>query len=121
MTKSFRIGRDKTCDIAIADDSVSRLHAEFTISNGKILLSDCGSSNGTHVFRNNQRQRVTQAALAAGDEVQFGTVTLTFEQLLEAVGGSSKAVPGAPPSPKLVRCGCGAVKPSNQKCPECKQ
>jgi len=121
MTESFLVGRDKTCDIAIADDSVSRLHAEFTISGGKILLLDRGSSNGTHIFRNNQRERVTQAALAAGDKVQFGTVTLTFEQLLYAAQGSVKPPASQPPSPKLVRCGCGAVKRSNQKCLECKQ
>ena len=120
MPKSFKIGRDKTCDIAIADDSVSRLHAEFTISNGKILLSDCGSSNGTHVLKNNQRQRITTASIAAGEKVQFGSVTLTFEQLVEAAGGTS-AAPVAAGAPKLVRCACGAVKPAKQKCPECKQ
>jgi pSer/pThr/pTyr-binding forkhead associated (FHA) protein len=120
MSRSFRIGRDKSCDIPIADDSVSRVHAEFTVANGKILLSDCGSSNGTHIFRNNQRQRITQVSLTAGDKVQFGTVTLTVEQLLDAIG--AKAAPRSAPAPaRLVRCGCGAVKTANQSCPECKQ
>lgn len=119
MTKSFSIGRDKNCDIPIADDSVSRLHAQLTVSEDKILISDCGSSNGTHVVRSSARQRVSEMRLMAGDKVEFGSVTLTFEQLMSAL--RPEIQPAATPQPKVIRCGCGAVKTANERCPECKQ
>ena len=48
----FTIGRDRGCDIPIADESVSRLHAQLTFTEGQqIFLTDCQSSNGTFLFR----------------------------------------------------------------------
>src|SRR5678809_1541964 len=48
----FTIGRDRGCDIPIADDSVSRLHAEITLlDGGRVFLTDCHSSNSTFVMR----------------------------------------------------------------------
>ncbi|MBI4523796.1 MAG: FHA domain-containing protein [Deltaproteobacteria bacterium] len=44
MTKKFTIGRDKNCDIPIADDSVSRLHAEITIVDGGFPNRPCACS-----------------------------------------------------------------------------
>jgi pSer/pThr/pTyr-binding forkhead associated (FHA) protein len=40
--RRFTIGRDKTCDVPIADDSVSRLHAQFSILAGGGTTRDAG-------------------------------------------------------------------------------
>lgn len=51
MKKIYAIGRDKSCDIVIPDntDNISRLHATIRVgSNGKIYLMD-QSLNGTYV------------------------------------------------------------------------
>src|ERR1044072_4747178 len=43
------IGRSSTCQLVLADDTVSRRHAELRIEDGRWLLRDLGSSDGTRV------------------------------------------------------------------------
>jgi hypothetical protein len=60
--KILTIGR-KDADIVLTDpqQQVSRLHAELTIAeDGSYYLTDCGSSNGTFVKRNNEWQSIRQ-------------------------------------------------------------
>jgi pSer/pThr/pTyr-binding forkhead associated (FHA) protein len=67
------VGRKSTCDLRIPLSSVSRQHFKLQQENGKIMLRDLGSSNGT--FYNGQR--VLEAELKAGDQVRVGPVTFT--------------------------------------------
>jgi hypothetical protein len=84
--RTYTIGRDKDCDIPIADDSVSRLHAELTVlADGKLLLADRASSNGTFTIQYGAAQRVTQAYLSPGDHVQFGSAVLAVDDLIDAI------------------------------------
>ena len=43
------IGRDQSADIVVSDQSISRKHGKVTQSNGKVTLTDLGSSNGTFI------------------------------------------------------------------------
>ncbi len=45
----FVIGRQSTCDLAIADSRLSRSHAQIELFAGRWEISDTGSSNGTEV------------------------------------------------------------------------
>ncbi len=45
----FIIGRQSTCDLAIADSRLSRSHAQIEQFAGRWEISDTGSSNGTEV------------------------------------------------------------------------
>jgi pSer/pThr/pTyr-binding forkhead associated (FHA) protein len=120
----FTIGRDKNCDVAIADDSVSRIHAELSVlDGGKLLLADTGSSNGTAVLQGGQLKRIEQAYVVPTDQVQFGSVVLTVEQILEAIDSRARSGGKTPPGAggKLIRCECGAIKPAGSKCQECGQ
>jgi predicted component of type VI protein secretion system len=64
------IGREG-CDITLGDPDVSRRHAEIQVSNGDILISDLGSTNGTFV----NGERIDQPrTLKDGDEVRIGAV-----------------------------------------------
>src|ERR1035438_7478793 len=82
----FTIGRDKECDVAIADDSVSRAHAEPTLlQGGKLLLTDRTSSNGTLVVQDGHPRRIEQSYVVPTDQVQFGSVVLRVSDLIEAI------------------------------------
>jgi len=71
----FSIGRDASCDLAIADVSVSRWHAQLERTAGGWLLSDLESTNGTRV--NGWRVR-GKVPVRAGDLVSFGNLEAIF-------------------------------------------
>ncbi len=67
-------GRSATADIFLDDVTVSRKHCQFVAKDGGHMVRDSGALNGTYV----NRERVDQADLAAGDEVQIGKYRLTY-------------------------------------------
>ncbi|TQM69178.1 zinc ribbon protein [Actinomadura hallensis] len=67
-------GRHPESDIFLDDVTVSRRHAEFARQGGAFSVRDVGSLNGTYV----NRQRIDQAGLSSGDEVQIGKFRLVF-------------------------------------------
>ncbi len=68
------IGRDPGSSIFLDDVTVSRRHAEVSVTNDGYVVRDAGSLNGTYV----NRERVDEAVLVNGDELQVGTFKLTF-------------------------------------------
>ena len=68
------IGRSAESDIVLDDITVSRHHSEITRIDGRHVVRDKGSLNGTYVNQN----RVDVAELAQGDEVQIGKFRLVF-------------------------------------------
>ena len=62
------IGRSSACQIVLGDDTVSRRHAELRYEDGRWLLRDLGSSNGTYV----NGRCVTEAEVRAGDVIHLG-------------------------------------------------
>ncbi len=118
----YTIGRDRGCDVPIADDSVSRVHAELSLlDDGRWLLRDCQSRNGTKLIRGGRSKSVREEVVAPGDGLQFGSVTLRVDDLLDVLRPRDRAPSGAKAPPKLVRCECGMIKPSRKPCPECGQ
>src|SRR5262249_52797443 len=72
------VGRDNPADLRIADQTLSREHARFTLSEGgKITVEDLGSTNGTWL----NGQRVDTAELKLGDEVVLGGVLASVHAL----------------------------------------
>jgi pSer/pThr/pTyr-binding forkhead associated (FHA) protein len=67
-------GRHPESDIFLDDVTVSRRHAEFIRSGDTFSVRDVGSLNGTYV----NRQRIDEAVLSGGDEVQIGKYRLVF-------------------------------------------
>jgi uncharacterized RDD family membrane protein YckC len=72
------IGRSRSCDIRLREDTVSRLHAAFIPGPAGLVLEDLGSSNGT--FLNEQRV-LGPRAVVEGDTVRFGALCGTIERL----------------------------------------
>jgi len=67
-------GRHPDSDIFLDDVTVSRRHAEFYRHGARFTVRDVGSLNGTYV----NRERIEEAELAGGDEVQIGKFRLLF-------------------------------------------
>ena len=66
------LGRSSDCQLVFGDDTVSRRHAELRLVEGRWMLRDLGSSNGTWV----NGRRVMEAEVAPGDDVQLGGLAL---------------------------------------------
>jgi pSer/pThr/pTyr-binding forkhead associated (FHA) protein len=67
-------GRHPSSDIFLDDVTVSRRHAEFVRVPDGFSVRDVGSLNGTYV----NRERIDEATLAGGDEVQVGKYRLVY-------------------------------------------
>jgi hypothetical protein len=68
------VGRHPDSDIFLDDVTVSRRHAEFYRRGDRFTVRDVGSLNGTYV----NRERIEEAELFGGDEVQIGKFRLLF-------------------------------------------
>lgn len=68
------VGRHPHSDVLLDDVTVSRRHAEFYRREGRFLVRDVGSLNGTYV----NRERVEEVTLARGEELQIGRFRLVF-------------------------------------------
>jgi len=80
--KQVVIGRSSDLDMVLVEDMVSRKHAKITCQDGKVLIEDFGSTNGTFV---NGEKIVRAARLKEGDRILIGTSIL---KLVAAESGS---------------------------------
>jgi len=71
---SISIGRSAENDIILPSLSVSRAHAKLEVANGRVLLSDLGSANGTYV----NGAHCAERALEPGDIVRIGPYKLIY-------------------------------------------
>jgi len=67
-------GRHPDSDIFLDDITVSRRHAEIRHGEDGYLVRDAGSLNGTYL----NRERIEEAPLTNGDELQIGKFKLVF-------------------------------------------
>jgi len=70
-----KIGRSIDMDIYLDSPIVSRKHAIIESRNGKFVISDCGSRNGTMV---NGTKIDPEAELHNGDVIEIGPLKLIF-------------------------------------------
>ncbi|NOT61304.1 MAG: FHA domain-containing protein [Acidobacteria bacterium] len=70
-----RLGANPACDIVLDDDTVSGSHAIIVFRDGRFLIKDDLSRNGTYV----NNKEVTEAhPLQSYDQIRFGNTVLTF-------------------------------------------
>jgi len=76
------LGRDASCGIVINDDQVSRSHVRvFRNDDGKWVVRDLGSANGTYLVdkRGTSKKKLTaDHQLSEGDVVEIGKSRLSF-------------------------------------------
>ena len=70
------LGRATESSVSVADGQASRRHAEIRYENGRHLINDLGSTNGTIV---NGRVIQGAQALAHGDVITIGTSEFRYE------------------------------------------
>jgi pSer/pThr/pTyr-binding forkhead associated (FHA) protein len=70
------IGRLSECDVVVNDPGASRRHAEVRSDNGRYVLTDLGSTNGTKV----NEATITERELAPGDRITIGHTVLEFRR-----------------------------------------
>ena len=134
--QTFSIGRSPECDLVLADQSVSRKHAELLVLDaGQLFLVDCQSTHGTRISQHGQTRPVQQEFVSLDAIVQFGDVSIPMSDVLDALREKHPQAPlPRPPRPvgiaagaeavwpqgtRLVRCQCGVIKVRGQRCPEC--
>ena len=108
-TQPIIIGRAGELDIVLVEDMVSRKHAKLTFSDGKFLLEDLGSTNGTYV----NGEKVQAAIVQEGDRILVGT---SIFKLMRVRTGTVEAVPFPPENFEPVgvtepRVKSGSLKP----------
>lgn len=74
---TLRIGRGPTCDIMLADETVSTQHAALWVDGATVYVQDLGSRNGT--FINGERIRGIARA-CDGDELRFGSARAVLQR-----------------------------------------
>ena len=75
------IGRDSSADVVVDDPGLSRRHARFSFSGGRILVEDLGSTNQTRV---GGAAIATATPLGAGDVVEAGGVFVYLQASADA-------------------------------------
>jgi adenylate cyclase len=80
---TYKIGRGRSSNIVLADESASRHHAMIQRTEmGEYYLMDAGSQNGTFV---GGRRVTTPVILNDGDEISIGAHTLVFRNPTPAI------------------------------------
>lgn len=72
-----RLGRHPESEIILDDITVSRRHADISHEGDHYVVRDAGSLNGTYL----NHERVDEAPLRQGDELQVGKFRLVFFEL----------------------------------------
>ena len=78
------IGRD--AHVKIDDPSLSRGHADIRFVDGKIILRDLESTNGTYLDLGGQFEQVTEAVVYPGQIVALGSKKYRIKALMAQVG-----------------------------------
>ncbi|MEN9231401.1 MAG: GGDEF domain-containing protein [Thermostichus sp. DG02_5_bins_236] len=74
LREGMVMGRSGSADIQLPDHGISRQHCRLDVEDGRYILTDLGSLNGTYV----NGERITRIPLLEGDRIQIGASTLKF-------------------------------------------
>jgi hypothetical protein len=91
------IGRGPANDFQISEPSVSGAHCQILLEQGKALLKDLGSTNGTFV----NRAAVKEAMLQNGQTIHLGSVEVAFYGDGPVAAPTAVAQAGAPPTARV--------------------
>ena len=82
-----KLGRHPDCDIQLDSNMVSRFHAQLVLLDGRILLEDLGSGNGSFL-NGKQLEKHQPHVLKDGDRI---TIDATRKEVLLAVSDEELA------------------------------
>lgn len=82
--RTYRIGRKHDTEIRLGNTSISRHHAELTVtSEGRYYLTDRASRHGTWIFREGRWCEHRQGYVKLQDNLRFGKYEVRLSTLLE--------------------------------------
>ena len=86
--QTLTIGRRRDADIRLSDKSVSRVHAEVTVTGDRrCFLIDCGSLRGTWTRSSDgEWTRHRQGYVEAASRVRFGRFETRLKELAPLAG-----------------------------------
>lgn len=73
------IGCDPSSDVVLNDSTISGRHASLRYREGKFILTDLDSTNGTYL--NDGKESIAREELKDNDLVRFGDIRLKFKCL----------------------------------------
>lgn len=79
VTDRITIGKRADCTVCIPNRTVSGLHCEILLRDGKFYLRDAGSLNGTYV--NGGTTKITEMELVSGTVIEMGSARLQVKIL----------------------------------------
>jgi len=86
-TVTRTVGSWSECDLVIAGETVSQIHAQLLLTHSGFLnVLDAGSEHGTWLCRNGQWIRAMKVEPGQNDRIRLGDVEVALEKLLEAFG-----------------------------------
>jgi hypothetical protein len=88
-----RLGRSPENDFQIEHSTISAYHCEIALADGKVMVRDCGSTNGTFLGG----EPITEAELQAGQTLALGDVQLFVETTEVTISIPKFEVPRAAP------------------------
>ncbi len=104
------IGRGEECDVVVPDPSVSRRHLELRVTeDGRVLLRDLGSTNGTWI----EERRIAEGETSAGCWFAAGTTLLAVRHGVSL----SSLEPSLASRPDGTNRRAGAPQPGNTEIP----
>lgn len=72
--ETVQAGRGKTNEITLLHKSISRDHCRFSMAEGRVVLKDLGSTNGSFV----NGKRIQEQELSDNDEIKLGDLLFTI-------------------------------------------
>jgi len=79
--RKYAVGRSSSSDFVVRHPSVSRSHAELSVSDFGIAIKDLGSRNGTYI----ESSRVVEGKAVPGQRLRFGDVSFLVTALSGAL------------------------------------
>jgi hypothetical protein len=95
-TEPVFVGRGLDCAVRTDDGMVSRRHAQFRAENGRFVVEDLGSSNGTHL----NNVRIQKHPLGHSDVIQCGSLVIRYLDDVPAAAVPQQNAGGAVPPKK---------------------
>lgn len=128
--RSFVIGKNRSCDIVLGDESVSRQHAELLVlPDGKFFLTDTDSKNGTYILQGKKFIKIRKSSVTPSDIIRFGACKMAMKDILEYIHLKFVPLRNKEPSKKvnnkvvgdiILRCvHCASPKKEGEICEVC--
>src|SRR5580658_9427935 len=93
------IGRVQGNDIILPKGNVSKRHSRIVLKDGKFIIVDLKSTNGTYV---NGRKITSPLVVKSTDKIYIGDFILSIDEAGAGESQSSGAGASAPPGPRAV-------------------